>query len=231
VVQVRESGQLQHQFLKLQDLPRTPGVLYFLRDITYVDHRTHETPARFGEEVFLKANWFSDEKELRLGIQRIDCAGAGTVAQIEERLTALPRFDRLAVDLNAITEAIVINPAASAADRTALTTAAALDFSIIANVVLVMPPYTGLLARSKADLRPRTGPACYITCYHAYERILRIRVRWSSDGAEGRVVYVGSNFCREQVCHFYSRAGASSSVRDNRLRRLSNESLVQPCGI
>jgi hypothetical protein len=109
--------RLQHQLLKFNDLPRTPGQLYFLRDIDYVDHRTFEPPARFCEEVFLKANWFRDEKELRLGIQRIDCAAAGSVDQIEGKLSALPRFVRLGVDLRAITEAIVINPAASTADR------------------------------------------------------------------------------------------------------------------
>jgi hypothetical protein len=113
--------QLQHQFVKFHDLPQTQGQQYFLRDIDYVDHRTHEPPARFGEEVFLKANWFRDEKELRLGIQRLDCACAGSVVQIEERLSALPRFVRLAVDLNAITESIVLNPHAPAANRATIT--------------------------------------------------------------------------------------------------------------
>lgn len=113
--------RLQHQFLKFHDEPRIQGQQFFLRDIDYVDHRTHEPPARFGEEVFLKANWFRDEKELRLGIQRLDCACAGSVVQIAEKLSALPPFMRLAVDLNAITESIVLNPGTPAANKAAIT--------------------------------------------------------------------------------------------------------------
>lgn len=113
--------RLQHQFLEFHDLPKIQGQQYFLRDIDYVDHRTYKPPERVGEEVFLKANWFRDEKELRLGIQRLDCACAGSMEQITARLSALPRFVRLAVDLDAITEAIVINPDAPAANRAEIT--------------------------------------------------------------------------------------------------------------
>lgn len=117
--------RLQHEFLRLRDASTVPGVNLFLRDVEYVDHAAHNGPGGFGDHAFLKAKWFSSEKEVRLAVQRLDCIAAGSAAEIEARLAALPQFERIAVDLEAVAVRLALNPDASVTDRDTIITAVA----------------------------------------------------------------------------------------------------------
>ena len=84
---------------------------FHLKSVRYVDHASEPAFLRdISDPAFLKASWYSDEKEIRFAAMRIDAAAGGTAEQTEERLNALPDHERIAFDLNCVVEHVVFNP-------------------------------------------------------------------------------------------------------------------------
>ncbi len=84
------------------------------RQIGYLDHWNDDIPSHaIGEEAFWKANWFSDEREIRLAILRPHSWSNSP----EWKKPEIPTGERVSIDLEVVVDSIVINPFASTADR------------------------------------------------------------------------------------------------------------------
>ncbi len=105
--------QLQHEFVKMLKGRK----LLFFRDITYIDHETHN-PKFHGvpEQAFFKTKQFIEEREIRFAWWHCNCV-SGTQKEIEAQLSVLPDNNRLPFDLVSATEQLVFNPSASKKDR------------------------------------------------------------------------------------------------------------------
>ena len=84
----------------------------FCRNVGYLDPLTDDLPDHsYGEEVFWKSNWFSDETEIRLAALR---PLSGNHKELLERIKLnLPRGEWIPCDLNVLVYEIVVNPFAS----------------------------------------------------------------------------------------------------------------------
>lgn len=90
----------------------------FCRAVQYLDPLSELLPStEHGEEIFWKANWFSDETEIRFAVMR---HLSGTHDQIRKAIAEKPFGERIACDLNHLVCAIVVNPFVSCEQRITL---------------------------------------------------------------------------------------------------------------
>jgi hypothetical protein len=90
---------------------RTKNAGGAFRETGYLDPEREALPNQcFGEEIFWKSDWFSDETEIRLTEGEIPGA---VIKETMDRINAGPRGKWIPCDLNLLIQEIVINPSAS----------------------------------------------------------------------------------------------------------------------
>lgn len=100
--------RIDHVHLSL----RAKDDLILCRDVGYLDPLTDDLPDHsYGEEVFWKSNWFSDETEIRIAAFRPLSGNSEKILEGIKR--TLPRGEWIPCDLNVLVHEIVINPFAT----------------------------------------------------------------------------------------------------------------------
>jgi hypothetical protein len=103
----------QRRMTHLHSQLRASHEVHF-RHVGYLDHWEDDIPSHdIGEEVFWKAYWFSDEREIRLAILR----PMSWSSSPEWKHPEIPTGERVSVDLPSMIDSIVINPFASPIQR------------------------------------------------------------------------------------------------------------------
>ncbi len=101
--------QLRHQHAAIQKL----NPPFHLKEVRYVNH---ESDSGFLRDIvdlaFLKATWFSEEREMRFA-KNLPHWAAGDEKQTAKALAKLPKGKRVPFDLDAAAVSIVLNPFAS----------------------------------------------------------------------------------------------------------------------
>jgi hypothetical protein len=106
----------QRRMTHLHSKLRASHEVHF-RHVGYLDHWEDDIPSHdIGEEVFWKAYWFSDEREIRLAILR----PMSWSSSPEWRRPEIPTGERVSVDLATFIDSIVFNPFASATHQESL---------------------------------------------------------------------------------------------------------------
>jgi hypothetical protein len=119
------------------------------RHVGYLDYWLDDFPTtEHGEEVFWKADWFSDEREVRLAIIR---HLSGTYESIREQQKKLPKGERVHCNLDLLTNSIVFNPFGSPGQHKHLKELLAkfqpkLENCVRTSVILKKPPLEQLSA-------------------------------------------------------------------------------------
>jgi hypothetical protein len=121
----------------------------YCRHVGYLDYWLDDFPTtEHGEEIFWKADWFSDEREIRLALIR---HLSGTYESIRNQQKELPKGERIFCDLDLLTSSIVFNPFGSTEQHNhikelILEFQPELESRIRASVILKKPPLEQLLA-------------------------------------------------------------------------------------